>query len=111
MFYFYIVTNKRNGTLYTGHTDDLANRIEAHRQKVFKGFSSRYNCYHLVWFETHPSREDAFKRERQIKEWKRAWKIELIENDNPEWFDISLLPTWPIPKENLLDLSTARLSR
>lgn len=111
MFYVYIITNKRNGTLYTGHTDDLATRMQAHRQKVFKGFSARYGCHHLVWFEAHDSRDAAFKRERQIKEWKRAWKIELIEKENPDWLDISVIPTWPIPQESLLDLRSARVPR
>ncbi len=111
MFYTYIMTNKRMGTLYIGHTDNLGNRVEQHKQKIFKGFSAKYNCVHLVWFEGHPSRDEAFKRERQIKAWQRAWKIRMIEEENPNWLDISLLPAWPIPKRNLRDLSFARLAR
>ncbi len=88
MFFTYIVTNKRNGTLYTGHTDDISLRIYEHKEKVFKGFAAKYGCDKLVWFETHETREMAFKRERQIKEWRRLWKLELIEDLNPNWQDL-----------------------
>ena len=64
MFYTYILASKRNGTLYLGHTDDLGERILQHKLKANYGFSSQYNCVHLVWFETHETRESAFKRER-----------------------------------------------
>ena len=111
MFYVYIMTNKRMGTLYVGHTDNLGNRAQQHKQKIFTGFTAKYDCAHLVWFEEHVSREDAFKRERQIKTWQRAWKVRLIEEGNPNWLDISMLPTWPIPPGNILDLSFARLER
>ncbi len=88
VFAVYIITNKRNGTLYTGHTDDLDRRIWEHREGWFKGFASRYNCKRLVWFEWHDTRESAFIRERQIKEWNRAWKLKLIEDFNPSWDDL-----------------------
>lgn len=78
-FCTYIATNKRNGTLYTGHTDDIVARAEQHRHGTFESFSKRYGCKHIVWFEEHPSREEAFIRERRIKEWRRDWKLELIE--------------------------------
>ena len=88
MFFVYIVTNKRNGTLYTGHRDDLGMRILEHKDKANKGFTARYGCSRLVWFETHETRDGAFARERQIKEWQRSWKLELIEKDNPYWRDL-----------------------
>lgn len=111
MFYTYIVTIKRNGTLYTGHTDNLGARVQAHRQKIFKGFSAKYHCCRLVWFQPFATRDEAFKKERQIKEWQRKWKLELIELENPEWLDISMLPTWPLPIPCELDISKARIER
>lgn len=98
MFYVYIVTNKRNGTLYTGHTDDIYHRVHQHKTGQFPGFSKKYGCTRLVWFETHPSRDAAFTRERRIKNWRRSWKLELIEKDNPNWLDIDRMPVWPLPK-------------
>jgi putative endonuclease len=89
LFWVYIVTNCRNGTLYTGHTDDLPNRIHQHKTKAFRGFSAKYGCDRLVWCESFDSREQAFKRERQIKEWRRSWKLELIETNNPQWLDLA----------------------
>lgn len=88
MFFVYIVTNKRNGTLYTGHTEDLSLRIWEHKEKAYKGFSAKYGCDRLVWFESHETRESAFRRERQIKKWDRGWKLELIESGNPHWRDL-----------------------
>ncbi len=88
MFYVYIVASGRNGTIYTGSTDDLAARVAQHKAKHFDGFTSRYGVDQLVWFETHPSRDQAFRRERQIKEWRRIWKLQLIETRNPNWVDL-----------------------
>lgn len=88
MFYTYIITNRRNGTLYTGHTDDLWARVEAHKAKAFGGFSAKYNLTRLAWYEAHPTRQDAFTREQRIKNWNRAWKLELIERGNPRWDDL-----------------------
>ncbi len=88
-FYVYIVTNKKYGVLYTGMTDDINKRAWMHREHILPGFSDKYNCERLVWYEVHESRENAFTRERQIKEWKRAWKIEMIENMNPSWNDLA----------------------
>ena len=87
-FYTYLLASDRNGTLYCGHTDDLAERMEQHRTKTFKGFSARYDVTRLVWYEVHDSREGAFLRERQIKKWNRAWKLRLIEAGNPQWLDL-----------------------
>ncbi len=95
MFYTYICTNKPRGTLYTGHTDDLSARMEQHKQKIFDGFTANYGCDKLVWFKEFSSRDAAFKKERQIKKWKRAYKLNTIELENPFWLDIHKLPVWP----------------
>ena len=86
-FFVYIVASRRNGTLYVGQTDDLANRVWEHRIKARPGFTATYGVTMLVWYEVHDSRESALIRERQIKEWKRAWKLRLIETANPDWND------------------------
>jgi putative endonuclease len=88
-FFFYILANKRNGTLYVGMTDDLVKRVWQHRNDVIPGFTKRYGVKTLVWHETHESRESAFARERQLKKWNRAWKLELIESINPSWRDLA----------------------
>ncbi|WP_310538674.1 GIY-YIG nuclease family protein [Phenylobacterium sp.] len=88
MFYTYILASQRNGTLYTGSTDDLAKRVFEHREKVRPGFTAKYGVDKLVWFESFELRENAFRRERQIKEWRRVWKLRLIEETNPEWRDL-----------------------
>ena len=87
-FYVYILASQRNGTLYIGSTDSLARRITQHREGLTPGFTSRYGVKTLVWYETFDSRDDAFRRERQMKVWRRAWKIELIEKTNPGWRDL-----------------------
>jgi putative endonuclease len=87
-FYVYSLANGRNGTLYTGHTDDLARRVWEHREKVIPGFTRKYGVDRLVWYEVHETREAAFTRERQIKEWRRSWKLRLLEEDNPTWQDL-----------------------
>ena len=87
-FYVYIVANRRNGTIYTGSTDDLGRRIWEHKSKALEGFSKTYGCDQLVWYESFSSREEAFIRERRIKEWRRSWKLLLIEEDNPTWRDL-----------------------
>jgi putative endonuclease len=87
-FYVYIVASRRNGTLYTGMTDDLGARISQHKAKAFPGFTARYGCDQLVWYEVCDTREAAFQRERRIKEWRRSWKLRLIEESNPTWADL-----------------------
>ncbi len=87
-FYVYIVANRRNGTIYTGMTDDIAQRVWQHKTKAFKGFTARYGCDRLVWYQVCETREGAFLRERQIKEWRRSWKLMLIEKANPTWADL-----------------------
>ena len=87
-FWVYILASKRNGTLYIGVTSDLAKRIWEHRNGVVEGFSHRYEVDKLVYCEPFDDAESAITREKQMKKWRRAWKIELIENSNPEWRDL-----------------------
>ncbi len=87
-YYVYILSSKRNGTLYTGVTSDIIKRVYEHKQNVVEGFTKSYNIHMLVWYEIHDSSESAINREKQIKKWKRAWKLELIEKENPEWIDL-----------------------
>ena len=84
----YILASKRNGTLYIGVTSDLVRRVWEHRNDLVAGFSQRYRTHLLVWFERHETMESAIVRERRLKEWKRAWKLELIEEENPVWRDL-----------------------
>lgn len=86
----YILTNKRNGTLYTGVTSDLLPRIALHREGQIEGFTQKYGCKLLVWYEQHALMHEAIKREKQIKRWHRKWKLELIEKENPDWRDLYL---------------------
>jgi len=88
MFFVYMLASQPHGTLYVGMTDDLIRRMWEHKMKLVPGFTAKYGVDRLVWFEAHQTREAAWRRERQIKEWKRAWKIELIERDNPQWIDL-----------------------
>lgn len=84
----YILANKRNGTLYTGSTGDLPGRIFIHKNDSVDGFTKKYGVHRLVYYEACGSRYEALQRERQIKEWKRSWKLALIEKVNPEWRDL-----------------------
>lgn len=85
----YILASGRNGTLYTGVTSDLGARVWQHKLGVFEGFSKTYGCKRLVWYETHSTMLEAIRREKSIKRWRRAWKLALIEAENPEWRDLS----------------------
>ncbi|HRQ79932.1 MAG TPA: GIY-YIG nuclease family protein [Azospirillaceae bacterium] len=87
-FYVYIMASDRNGTLYIGITSDLARRVEEHRTGALQGFTSRYGVRWLVYYEVHDDAENAILREKRLKEWKRAWKLRLIEKDNPDWIDL-----------------------
>ena len=87
-FYVYILSSKRNGTLYTGVTSNLIRRVYEHKNNLVDGFTKTYGIHHLVWYENHESWESAIKREKQIKKWKRAWKLNLIEKKNPLWDDL-----------------------
>ena len=84
----YILASKRNGTLYIGVTSDLVKRIWEHKNNVVEGFTKRYGIHTLVWYELHESMQSAIEREKKLKEWKRAWKLELIEAGNPNWHDL-----------------------
>lgn len=84
-YYVYILASKRYGTLYKGATDDLIRRVYEYRNNLIEGFTSKYGVHTLVYYDVCDNRESANQRERQIKEWKRRWKIELIENANPQW--------------------------
>jgi len=83
-----MLASKRNGTLYTGVTSNLAKRVWEHKNNLAEGFTKRYSVHLLVWFEIHETMESAIVREKQIKEWKRAWKLKLIESANPDWEDL-----------------------
>jgi putative endonuclease len=84
----YLLASKPYGTLYVGVTSNLRKRVFEDKSKAVPGFTSRYGVDKLVWFESHASIEAAIRREKQIKEWKRNWKISLIEQDNPRWIDL-----------------------
>ena len=84
----YVLANRRNGTFYVGVTSDLVKRIWEHRNNVIEEFTKRYMVKQLVWYELHESMESAIMREKRIKNWKRAWKLELIESKNPDWLDL-----------------------
>ena len=85
----YLLTSRRNGTLYTGVTSCLGKRVWEHKQHLVAGFTSKYDVTRLVWYEQHETMYAAIQREKAIKNWKRAWKLELIESVNPEWRDLS----------------------
>lgn len=87
-FYVYILASKRNGTLYTGVTSNLVQRVWQHKQNIIKGFTKKYNVKKLVYFEVHTNAESAITGEKRIKKWRRTWKLELIEKNNPHWKDL-----------------------
>jgi putative endonuclease len=84
----YILASARNGTLYIGVTSNLAQRVWQHREGFLAGFTSRYRIKTLVYYEVHDTMESAIRREKQMKIWKRSWKVELIERANPSWLDL-----------------------
>ena len=83
--YVYILASKRNGTLYVGVTSDPTGRVRDHKEDLREGFTERYGVHRLVYLEEHPDVRDAIRREKQLKKWRRAWKLRLIEAQNPEW--------------------------
>ncbi|GAA4280160.1 GIY-YIG nuclease family protein [Gaetbulibacter aestuarii] len=90
-WYVYIMTNKPNGVLYIGVTNNIEERVKEHKLKIYpKSFTAKYNCNKLVYFEEFDKGSEAEKRETQFKKWKRNWKIELIESMNPGWMDFSM---------------------
>jgi putative endonuclease len=86
-YFVYLLASDRNGTLYLGVTRDLVRRVHQHKTKATPGFTSRYNVQRLVWFETYDDPTNAIAREKEIKKWRRAWKMRLIEEANPTWRD------------------------
>lgn len=87
-FYIYILTNKRNGTLCVGVTNDIARRAEEHRQGGIDGFTRDHGLKYLAWYEHHDTFETAMRREKRLKRWERRWKLDLIEQLNPDWLDL-----------------------
>ena len=87
-FYAYIMASGRNGTLYVGSTSDLIKRAWEHKNKVTPGFTAKYNVHILVYYEVHETYVEAARREKRFKNWCRQWKLNLIEELNPEWFDL-----------------------
>jgi len=86
--YVYLLASRKHGTLYLGVTNDLIRRVYEHKSKVVRGFTSRYDVVKLVWYEVHDDATAAIGREKEIKKWQRDWKINLIEEDNPNWDDL-----------------------
>lgn len=86
--YVYLLASKKYGTLYIGVTSDIVRRIHEHKSKVVAGFSKRYSVDRLVWFEIYDDPITAITREKELKKWRREWKIRLIEKQNPEWIDL-----------------------
>ncbi len=91
MYHVYMLASGRHGTLYIGVTNSIRGRLDQHRAGHGSSFVSKYKAYRLVYLESYENPEDAIRREKQLKNWKREWKVSLIENDNPEWVDLSHL--------------------
>jgi putative endonuclease len=87
-FYVYLLASRRHGTLYLGVTNNLVRRVYEHKTKAAPGFTKRYNVDRLVWFEIHDEILSAIEREKELKKWRRDWKIRLIEESNPNWVDL-----------------------
>jgi putative endonuclease len=87
-YYVYFITSSNNKALYIGVTSNLERRIFEHRNKIIPGFTAKYNIYKLVYYETYNQIDDALRREKQLKGWKRIKKNQLVEKENPEWFDL-----------------------
>ena len=87
-YYVYLLASDRNGTLYVGVTRDLVRRIYENKNKLKPGFTKRYDVHRLVWFEVYDDPTNAILREKEIKNWRRAWKLRLIEESNPQWVDL-----------------------
>ncbi len=84
----YLLTSKRNGTLYVGVTSNLVKRVWEHKHHAVEGFTGKYGVNTLVWYEVHETMESAIRREKEIKNWKRTWKLKVIEAMNPLWRDL-----------------------
>ena len=88
VYWVYILASQKHGTIYIGVTNDLVRRVYQHKNKLIKGFTSKYSVDRLVWFETYDDITVAIEREKELKKWRREWKINLIEQDNPNWDDL-----------------------
>jgi putative endonuclease len=88
IYYVYLLASRRHGTLYLGVTNNIVRRVYEHKHKIVPGFSAKYDVDRLVWYEAYGDVTGAIRREKQIKKWKRDWKIALIEADNPDWSDL-----------------------
>jgi putative endonuclease len=97
----YIMADRYRGTLYIGVTSAFHTRMIQHREGVFPGFTKRYGLHRLVWYEPHDLMTEAIQRERSLKEWRRQWKINLIEQDNPRWDDLyaAVFEWTPVPRQ------------
>jgi len=89
-YYVYILASKQNGTLYVGVTNDLVRRVDEHKNKIVEGFTKKYDVHRLAYYEMTNDIQSALSREKCLKEWKREWKLRLIEEMNPMWKDLSL---------------------
>ncbi len=87
-YFVYILASKKNGTLYIGVTNDLIKRVYEHKNNLVEGFTKKYSVHNLVYYERYNDIYSAIAREKQMKKWKRQWKIDLIEKDNPQWRDL-----------------------
>ncbi len=87
-YYVYLLASQRNGTLYIGVTANLAKRVWEHKNDLADGFTKKYRVHELVWYEAHQDIHAAIAREKTMKAWKRAWKLQLIEAENPDWRDL-----------------------
>ena len=85
----YMLASERNGTLYTGVTSNLLKRVWEHKNNLVEGFTNKYGVHTLVWYELHNTMDTAIQREKEIKNWKRAWKLKMIEKMNPHWHDLN----------------------
>ncbi len=88
MYWVYILASGKHGTLYIGVTNDLVRRVYQHKNKTIKGFTSEYGVHLLVWYEGYDNPTAAIEREKELKKWRREWKVNLIEQDNPNWDDL-----------------------
>ena len=86
-YYVYILASRKHGTLYLGVTNDLVRRVDEHKIKAVPGFTSKYGVDRLVWYECYDDPVSAITREKELKKWRRDWKISLIEEDNPDWLN------------------------
>jgi len=87
-YWVYLLSNKRNGAIYTGVTNNLYKRVYEHKKNMVKGFTKKYKIHNLVYYEEYENSEEAIAREKQLKKWMRSWKKNLIEKENPKWIDL-----------------------